>query len=373
VNRGNATGARAASAGWPSTGGGNWLYFDVHGLVRIRVEAGHPSERSVRLVFGPFQTDGQDSADLTLQYRVPEMGEHSFASESYLFGDGHVYLKDYRLHLMRTGEQFTLASRRDLLPFVPPVVQTLLLRRQHCLVHSAAVAVGERGVLLPGWGGTGKTSAIICLLKQLPEAAFMSDDYAIVSEDGRVLSFPKAFFIYPYHRGLFPHLFQARHKPLVPVWLSGMLERLRTVVRPTIMAFPRLENLARRFTPEHMQVPARTALPDARFVEIAGIDQVLFVERYSGGQARLDELAPAEVTRRLMGNWYYEQGRCARDLLLGAAGVGVLDYESYFGGMARVLRSALGGRKVYRLRMGQMSPGQTGQAVIDAVREILRG
>ena len=348
-----------------------WLYFNIHDLVRMRVEAGHASERSVRLVFGHFETDFLDKVDLTLQYHPPQIGEYSFASESYIFTHRHVYIKTYKLHLINNDNSFIIASERDLLPFVPAVIQWLLLRRQHCFIHGASVAVKGRGILLPSWGGAGKTSAIVCLLKEVPETGFLGDDYTILAPDGRLLSFPKAFFIYPYHRELFPHLFKARHKPLIPRALSSVVERVRTVVRPTIMAFPRLENFARRFTPEHMQVPARTVLPDAEFVDAVPLSSILFLERYSGDRTCIDELSPREVTSRLIGNWYYEQGRCARDLLLGAAGTAVMDFETYFSGMSSVINAALDGHKVYRLRIGELTPAETGKAIVNAVCEIV--
>ncbi len=348
-----------------------WLYFNIHDLVRMRVEAGHPSERSVRLVFGHFETNFLDKVDLTLEYHPPQIGNHSFASESYIFTDSHVYLKNYKLHLVNNDNNFILASKRDLLPFASPVIQWLLVRQQHCFVHGAAVAVNGRGILLPSWGGTGKTSAIVCLLKEVPQCGFLSDDYTILSSDGCLLSFPKAFFIYPYHRGLFPHLFKAKHKPLIPGALSGIVERIRTVIRPAIMACPKLENFARRFTPEHMQVPARTALPDASFVDSVPLETVLFIQRYSAPGTCIDQIDLSQAKRWLIGNWYYEQGRCARDMLLGVAGTGVLDYEKYFSGMSSVINAAFNNLRIYRLRLGEMTPAQTSKAVTDAVRQIL--
>jgi hypothetical protein len=351
--------------------GNDWLYFDVHGLVHMRVEAGHVSERSVRLVFGPFETDYLNNIDLTLQYQPPKLPEHSFAGEDYLFSEKHVFIKKYKLHLIDNNSSFTLASQRDLLPFIPPIIQTLLLRRRHCLLHCAAIAVEGRGILLPGWGGTGKTSAIICLLRETGGSAFMSDDYTVLSSDGRILSFPKAFFIYPYHRELFPHLFKAKHKLLIPPIFSGIVERVRTIVRPTIMAFPRLEDFARRFTPEHMQIPAQIALPGVQFCDNAALERILFIESYSGNDIIIDELDLSDVKRRLIGTWNYEQGRCARDLILGAGGTGIIDLDTHFSEMSSVILSALRGKKVHRLRIGRMKPTKVGQTVVDAVRKIL--
>ena len=349
----------------------DWLYFNIHNLVGMRVQAGHPSERSVRLVFGPFETETLSHVDLTLQYDPPETTQHSFASEVYLFTDEHVYIKAYKLHLLRQHDSFVLASKRDLLPFIMPVIQCLLHQKDHTFVHGAAVAIKGRGVLLPGWGGTGKTSAIVCLLKDIPDSSFLSDDYTIVNSAGRLLSFPKAFFIYPYHRKLFPHLFKTTHKPLVPQFLSTIIGKLRTVVRPAVMAMPRLERLARRITPEHMQVPARVALPDASFADDVPIDSVLFIERYTGTKSIIDEIPLPEAKQRLVGNWNVEQGRCALDLLLGAGGTAVMDLEAYYSRMADVLDEALSNRRICRLRMGPMTPAQTGKAIIDGVHEVL--
>ncbi len=45
----------------------DWLYFNIHNLVGMRVQADHPSERSVRLVYGPFGTTAfLDKIDPTL-------------------------------------------------------------------------------------------------------------------------------------------------------------------------------------------------------------------------------------------------------------------------------------------------------------------
>jgi hypothetical protein len=299
------------------------------------------------------------------------MGEHSFASRAYIFTQQQVFIRQYRLHLARDGDCFVMASKRDLLPYVFPVIQWILLHKQCSLVHGAAVAVHGRGVLLPGWGGTGKTSAIVCLVRDVPGAAFLSDDYAIVSSNKQLLGFPKAFFIYPYHRNLLPHAFKARHKPLVPLVLSGLLERVRTAVRPAIMAFPSVERIARRITPEHMQVPARKVLPDAEFADSAPLDKVLIVERYSGNETRLDKLDAADVKRRLMGNFHYEIGRNARDCLLGAFGAALLDAEEYFSRMGSVLNELLKNRGLYLLRMGAMPPAETGKAIVDAVKEVV--
>ena len=348
-----------------------WTYYNLHNVIRIRVEKGHPSEYAAGFVFGPFKTDSLDSVDLSLQSEPPDMGEYGIGSYSYLFTEKHVYVKQYKTHLIRDGASFTLAGKRDLVPYIGPIMQWLMMQKNHCFVHSAAVSVNGEGILLPGWGGTGKTSAIICLLKEIRGAGFLSDDYTILSAEGHLLAYPKAFFIYPYHRDLFGHLFKAKHKPLVPAALSGILEHIRTVVRPICMAFPRLENVARRLTPEHMQVPARVALPDADFSDKAPLKVVLFVERYSGDRILLEEMSLSEAKRRMVGNWYYEQGRCGQDSLLAVGAPAIIDIPEYFSKMASIIEAACKDRRILRLRMGQMRPTDIGKTVVNTVRQVM--
>lgn len=63
------------------------------------------------------------------------------------------------------------------------------------VIHSAAVAVHERVVLLAGTGGTGKSSAILALRK-MRGISFVSDDITVLSHTGVVypnLAWPKIY------------------------------------------------------------------------------------------------------------------------------------------------------------------------------------
>ena len=348
-----------------------WLYFNIHGIVKMRLEVGHISQPSFKKVFGSFETDALSEIDLTLQSDVPKICECSNASGSYYFNKNHLYMLKYKTHLIKQEHGYILAGKRDLLPFISPVLQMLLLKQNHAMIHSAAVSINGRGVLLPGWGGTGKTSAIICLLKEIAGSSFLSDDYTIVSSE-KILAYPKAFFIYPYHRDLFPHLFDAKHKPLVPPIFSSLTERIRTIVRPTIMAFPKLESLARRITPEHMQVSPHKALPDAPFVDESNLDIILFIERYSGSNVRLGEISKEESRQRLLGNWLYEESHCGQEMIIAMSGTGFIDLSDYFSKMASVIESACDGRKTLLLRMPKMISAETGKTIVNTVKNIMQ-
>src|SRR5437764_352318 len=67
--------------------------------------------------------------------------------------------------------------------------------------------------------------------------AFMGDDWAFLSDQAQLLSFAKPLFIKPYHGPIYPHLFGARRKPLVPYRLAEPLARFSTLVHPLVTQY----------------------------------------------------------------------------------------------------------------------------------------
>jgi len=63
------------------------------------------------------------------------------------------------------------------------------------IIHAAAISKNGKAILMAGTGGTGKTSALLALRKQAG-IGFITDDIAVVSQDGMVypnLAWPKVY------------------------------------------------------------------------------------------------------------------------------------------------------------------------------------
>src|SRR5919199_3091141 len=71
---------------------------------------------------------------------------------------------------------------------VRPVLQTALHARGAVAVHSAAVVVDGRAVLVAGWSESGKTETALALAER--GAVFLSDKWTIVGDDGTAAVFP---------------------------------------------------------------------------------------------------------------------------------------------------------------------------------------
>ena len=77
---------------------------------------------------------------------------------------------------------------------VEALLRFVLVSRGHMLLHSAAFVLDGKGVMLSARTDTGKTAAILRLVRER-DAIFLSDDMTIVSVDGTALSYPKPLTI----------------------------------------------------------------------------------------------------------------------------------------------------------------------------------
>jgi hypothetical protein len=72
---------------------------------------------------------------------------------------------------------------------IKAMIQIVLLKKRHTLIHAASLAKGNRGILLSALSNTGKTYTALTLAKY-HDFDFLSDDMTIVSEKGLASSYP---------------------------------------------------------------------------------------------------------------------------------------------------------------------------------------
>ena len=77
---------------------------------------------------------------------------------------------------------------------VEPLLRWAVVNRGYALVHAACLAAGQEGFLVTARTDTGKTTTVLLALRG-GGWRFLSDDLTLVSEDGRVLAYPKPLTI----------------------------------------------------------------------------------------------------------------------------------------------------------------------------------
>ena len=110
---------------------------------------------------------------------------------------------------------------------VSPALSVAALRRDAAVLHSSAVAVGGRAVLVAGWSESGKTEVALALAET--GAAFMSDKWSILNAGGSVAPFPASVgvrrWVVPYLPRLSAGLTAAARAQLAGARVAAALAR----------------------------------------------------------------------------------------------------------------------------------------------------
>lgn len=328
----------------------NWLEFNIHDRVGMRVAADSPPAPQLREMFAPFVGGGLAQHDLTITSQMEAVICESHGEHEYAYTDDALWIAALGVQILRDGSGFKLNGTRELLTTALPLVDRLMVTKDAAMVHAATVEYQGHGICMPAWGGVGKTSTVAKLLRN-DDAAFMGDDWAFLSGGGDLLGYCKPMFIKPHHRPIYPHLFAEKPKPLVPSRLSKPVARMTTVVHPVVTKYPRLAAVSRKWSPEHMMVTPQQAFPTARIATSAPLDIVMFVERFDGLEARLTATDMEWMVSRIIGNFHCEMSAHSRDVVTALGATGLVPIDQLFAEKADVLVRALNGKPTFLLRV----------------------
>lgn len=342
----------------------NYVNYDIHGRVGIRVSPDAPAAAQLADMFASVATDQEVPGHIQIEHFHPKLEEASSVEDELLYSDDTVIDRRQDVAVTRTPLGFTISGRGELLTAVVPLVDYLMTNQGAAMIHAATLAVNGVGVALPASGGTGKTSSMAKLMRQ-PGFAFMGDDWAFLDRSGDLLAFQKPMFIKAHHSEIYPELFAGARKPLVPKSLARTVGRMTTRVHPHIIKYPRVAGAARRWSPEHRMVHFTRAFPEVPVAQTAPLGLVVYVERYAGTETRLDERSKSWMLDRVLGNFHFEMSDPSRALLDSLSATGLLPLDRYLALKREVMEEGLGSVPTYLLRIPvDFSAGQASDDVV---------
>jgi hypothetical protein len=349
----------------------DWLNFDIHGVVGLRVHTAAPAALQLRTMMGSFAVDHEVPADIVVSGDLELMIDSAVLEDELAYNATAVQFRRQHVQVVEEGDQYRVNGPGELLTTVLPLLDLVTTSRGVAMIHAATVGYRGRAIALPAAGGTGKTSTMAKLMRR-PGFSFMGDDWGFVTADGRLLNYEKPMFIKPHHRPIYPHLFKGSRKPLVPVRLSRPVGRFTTVVHPHIVKYPKMADMARRMSPEHRIVTAQQALPGVSVTREAPLLTSVFVERYEGARTRIAERDPEWMVQRMLGNFHIEMPGFSREVLAGLAATSHLALGSFFADKARVLAGALAEAPSFVLQVPSVyTPDVASDDIVDVVEELL--
>lgn len=358
--------ADASASGIIPRGGVDWLEFDIHGVLRMWVDAAAPTADQMKTMFAPFLRTGRSETrpDLVVEGAPRHLIEPSHAEHAYRYDDRCVSIAGLRVQVeIDANGRFAVRGPGELLTAVVPLLDWVLGTRDVAMVHAAAVSHKGRGIAMPAWGGVGKTSTI-AKLARIPNTAFMGDDWTFMSAAGQMLGYAKPMFIKTHHRPIYPHLFTGARKPLVPSRLTNVVSKVTTLAHPTVVRYPRLAALTRRWSPEHRIVTPQQALPTMEHAASAPLSVAVFVERHAGDRDALLETTRSWMVSRMIGNFHAELPQPSRDIITALASTGLAPMEELYGRKSEVLHHALADTPTYLLKVPAAWPADRASDVI---------
>ena len=214
-----------------------------------------------------------------------------------------------------------------------------LLDAGAAFVHCAGLVRAGRAVLLPSWGGVGKT-AIVARLVRGNGFSLLGDDLVIVDRDGSCFPFPKPFVLYGYHRALFPEVFAAGRGPVAPPFLGAALTAAARRMKPWLRSLPAALQLARKVNPQSQPVAPSDVLGREALAEPASLARVIWLER-GGVDVAGGTIGVGDLATRILGSTSHEFDARAVALTNVLFGVGLLGFESTHGRWHHMLSTAL--------------------------------
>lgn len=324
--------------------------FDVHGRVAIRVAPDTPGEAQLRDMLAPFLGPSASTLQLNISGSVTAVPAQSHAEDAYRYTDDSLFLPEDRVRVIRTENGFAVEGAGELLTAVVPLLDHLCIRQDTAMVHAAMVDYRGAGILLPAWGGVGKTSTVAKLLA-MPGVGFMADDWGFITTDGTLLSYAKPMFIKPHHRPIYPDLFQGPRKPLAPGWLTSTVSSVATAVHPVIVRYPRTAAFTRKWSPEHRMVHPADVFGAGKIASTSPARLAIFLERFDGTEATLERRTQAWMAARIVGNFHSELPLVSRRLIEALGATGLVPLGEHFSAKTSVITRALGAIPCFVLRL----------------------
>lgn len=136
----------------------------------------------------------------------------------------------------------TLWVDKDHWPDFQYILQMLFAQRNMVFVHAAGIAINNKGVVLPTFCGTGKTSFVSEAAK-IEGVRVLGDDFVLLDDNGNLYPFPRPFGLRAYHKTFFPEYFRenkVKYTVELNLW-ERVMRRLKHIV----------QNLPGTFFPEY--------------------------------------------------------------------------------------------------------------------------
>lgn len=191
------------------------------------------------------------------------------------------------------------------------LIQPVLLSKDSTLVHSSSVYFNDQGLLFAAWRDTGKTTVVLKLLSE--GAAYVSEDFTIVTKNGTMFSYPEPMNLTR------PHMLKDVKVSWKKLLLSQYLSR--RMLKSSLLAIGRILQKVPLFPVgglgtllfqlgDDIQLsivlPVKELFPQAEVVESCPIHSVFLIIRTEEDEIRIEQKDTEFILDKLVSSLSHE-------------------------------------------------------------------
>ena len=294
--------------------------FNLHGLVRIRVETIFPEKmQNVLHHLAEFESREDEPVipDILIRdyqdFRPVPPSPNQLAIPDFCTCSGSVLdIPPYSLSFDLAHSPIILFSEKGLYLPLNFLIHTYLLRKGFAMIHAASFQFQENIYLFPSFGGIGKTSLVAAAV--FAGAKLFGDDMLIIDHHN-VYSYPQAFSVYPYHLPILQYKDnKLAHSFRKTKYLNFITDRLESFSnRPAKLFRVSLNSLKVPCA----NIPPRKIFGDHCFAEHGPVDCIYFLRRINSdnGDISITDADPIDLAKTCTSILFHEWHNSLRYLL----------------------------------------------------------
>lgn len=241
-------------------------YFNIHNLLSIEIDNELEDTNRIYDFLNSITVDENISVKNCIKVqkvsKIDLSNHREYMDGIYISPHSLVDVK-YGIEIVLKENEIILRTKFRFIEWLSYCIQIALLRNDCVLIHGAAVSKDNKATIFPSWGGVGKTAILNDFAKKY-SYEIIGDDLFILSMKGEIYTFPKTMVLYPYHKNLFPEIFE-RSPSIIPTSMTKIVSRYVPKIKKLLSPFPTLMNYARNHNPQ-----VKWALP----YEVFGSDKI---------------------------------------------------------------------------------------------------
>lgn len=261
----------------------------------------------------------------------------------------YIYDKEKKVKIYFNEEDVcVIESNQECNEWLIIMLQILLLKEGYSFIHAAAVSNDKNECLLiPSWGGVGKTASIAKLVQN--GYKLLGDDINIISHQGEIIGFPKKFVLYFYHKELFPEVFEKKS-----IKCNSTLNKIYTNIIPTVKKIlrymPGALSFARKHNPQSNKISPYEIFGKDKIAKKANIKQIIWLERQKDKNL-YNKIEDTEIISKAISITLHELFTDNFEAILTMCGMNILDYDLIFNKMYNIYSSAFNKKLNYKLNV----------------------